>query len=61
MILLIIVLIILILLIGTVFVRNANISYRTGAGLFKSSENNMDEKEDFSDKEYYDENGGLFK
>lgn len=58
---LIIVLIIIVLLIGAAFARNANMSYRNGAGLFKSSENNMDEKEDFSDKEYYDENGGLFK
>ena len=61
MILRIIVLLILVLLIGAVFARNANMSYRTGAGLFKSSDNNMDEKEEFSDKEYYDENGGLFK
>lgn len=58
---LIIVLLFLIIILGAVFARNANMSYRTGAGLFKSSDNNMDEKEEFSDKEYYDENGGLFK
>ena len=58
---LIIVLLILVVILGTAFVRISNVGYRNGAGMFKNSEYNMDEKEELSDKEYYDENKGLFK
>lgn len=34
--------------------RMANHDYRFGSGLFKSSENNLDEKDEFVDKDYYD-------
>ena len=40
--------------------RMANHDYRFGSGLFKSSENNLDEKDEFVDKEYYDKKN-LFK
>ena len=40
--------------------RMANHDYRFGSGLFKSSENNLDEKDEFVDKDYYDKNN-LFK
>lgn len=59
---LIIVLLILVVILGTAFVRNSYLGYRNGAGnVLKNSEYNMDEKEELSDKEYYDENKGLFK
>ena len=35
-------------------VRNFNHNHRFGEGLFKSSEFNLDEPDDFVDKEYYD-------
>ena len=40
--------------------RKANHNYRFGSGLFKSSENNLDEKDEFVDKDYYDKKN-LFK
>lgn len=40
--------------------RMANHYYRFGSGLFKSSENNLDEKDEFVDKDYYDKKN-LFK
>ena len=54
-------LLILAALLGVAFARGSHTNYRMGAGMFKSSENNLDEKEEFSDKEYYDEGKGLFK
>jgi hypothetical protein len=36
-----------------------NTSYRFGEGMFKSSEYNLEEKDDISDKEYYDKEGLL--
>ncbi len=50
-----------IVLIVVAFTRNQNMNYRTGKGLFESSKFNLDEKDDISDKEYYDGGGGLFK
>ena len=35
-------------------VRNYNHNHRFGEGLFKSSEYNLDEPDEFVDKEYYD-------
>ena len=40
--------------------RMANHDYRFGSGLFKSSEYNLDEKDEFVDKDYYDKKN-LFK
>ena len=34
--------------------RMANHDYRFGSGLFKSSDSNLDEKDEFVDKDYYD-------
>lgn len=42
------------------FVRSSNYNYRIGSGMFKSSDDNLEEKEEISDKEYYDRDG-LFK
>ena len=53
-------LLILVAIIAVAVYRNANVNYRTGSGMFKNSEYNLDEKDDFSDKEYYDSDG-LFK
>ncbi|WP_443715843.1 hypothetical protein [Ruminococcus bromii] len=33
--------------------RMANHDYRFGSGLFKSSDSNLDEKDEFVDKDYY--------
>lgn len=60
-ILLTIALIIIVIIIGAAYFRNANINYRIGKGMFESSENNLDEDKEISDKEYYDGDGGLFK
>ena len=57
----IIALAVVVLLIGVAFVRNSNLGYRTGKGLFENSEYNLEDKKDISDKEYYDGDGGLFK
>ncbi len=54
-------LLICVILFAVGFRRNQNINYRTGTGLFKNSEYNLDEKDEFSDKEYYDGDGGLMK
>ena len=35
--------------------RMANHDYRFGSGLFKSSDSNLDEKDEFVDKDYYDQ------
>ena len=53
-------LIICVIIMGIAFSRNKNHSYRFGSGLFMSSEDNLDEKDDFVDKEYYDKDG-LYK
>lgn len=50
-------LLVLVVLIALVYRRNSNHSYRMGSGMFKSSEYNLDEKEELSDKEYYDKDG----
>ena len=49
----------IVVIIGIAFVRSANSSYRFGSGMFKSSEYNLDEKDEISDKEYYDKDGLL--
>lgn len=51
---------IIIIILGLGIVRVNKTNYRTGSGMFKNSEYNLDEKDDFSDKEYYDSDG-LFK
>lgn len=51
---------IVIIILGLGIVRVNKTNYRTGSGMFKNSEYNLDEKDDFSDKEYYDSEG-LFK
>lgn len=35
-------------------IRNFNYNHRIGEGMFKSSEYNLDEPDDFVDKNYYD-------
>ncbi len=50
-------LLVLVVIIAYAFRRGANHNYRTGSGLFKNSEYNLDEKEELSDKEYYDRDG----
>lgn len=57
---LIFVLLAVVILIGAGAVRGSKTNYRIGSGMFKNSEYNLDEKDDFSDKEYYDKDG-LFK
>ena len=54
-------LIIIVIILGIGIVRSMNTSYRFGEGMFKSSEYNLEEKDDLSDKEYYDEEGKLIK
>lgn len=53
--------VIILIIICAVFLRNSNMGYRTGKGLFESSEFNLEEKDDVSDKEYYDGGKGLMK
>lgn len=53
-------LIIIIVIIGVAFVRNRNEQFRFGSGLFKNSEYNLDDQDELSDKDYYNEEG-LFK
>ena len=53
-------LLVLVMIMGIAFSRKSNHSYRFGSGLYKSSEDNLDEKDDFVDKEYYDKDG-LYK
>lgn len=50
-------LLILVAIIGAAVVRNMKTNYRIGSGMFKSSEFNLDEEDDISDKEYYDKDG----
>lgn len=57
---LIIPLIVVVIIIGFAFVRGNHQSYRFGEGLFKSSEDYLDEQDELSDKNYYHEDG-LFK
>ena len=45
---------------GIYFARSSHMGHRMGEGMFKSSEYNLEEKDDISDKEYYDKEG-LFK
>ena len=52
--------IVIIILLGVGFARASHQNYRMGEGMFKSSENNLEEYEELSDKEYYHEDG-LFK
>ena len=52
-------LIIIIIIIGIACVRNRNEQFRFGSGLFKSSEFNLDDKDEFVDKDYYDKDGLL--
>lgn len=52
--------IILIVILGVAFARSGHQNYRFGEGLFKSSENNLEDGEELSDKNYYHEDG-LFK
>lgn len=40
--------------------RSLNTGYRIGSGMFKNSKENLSEKDEVSDKEYFDEDG-LFK
>lgn len=54
---LIFVLLFLVAIMGAAFLRHCNHGYRFGSGLFKSSEHNLDEKDEFVDKEYYDNDG----
>ena len=42
---------IVIIILGLGIVRVNKTNYRTGSGMFKNSEYNLDEKDDFSDKE----------
>ncbi len=48
---------IVIIIFGIAFRRNSNHRYRFGSGLYKSSEDNIEEKDDFVDKDYYDSDG----
>ena len=52
-------LIIIVIILGIGIVRSMNTSYRFGEGMFKNSEYNLEEKDDLSDKEYYDKEGLL--
>ena len=52
--------IILVVVIAVAVLRGSHQNYRFGEGLFKSSEFNLDEKDEFEDKDYYHEDG-LFK
>lgn len=53
--------VIIAVVVAVAFARNANIGYRIGKGMFEHSDNNLDEDKEFSDKEYYDGDNGLFK
>ncbi len=50
-------LIVVVIIMGIAFRRGCNHGYRFGSGLFKSSEDNLDEKDEFPDKDYYDKDG----
>ena len=53
-------LILCVIIMGFAFSRGCHHNYRFGSGLYKSSEDNLAEKDDFVDKEYYDKDG-LYK
>lgn len=57
----IIALVVIVILIIAAVIRNSDINYRLGKGMFESSDYNLDEKDEVSDKEYYDGGGGLLK
>ncbi len=42
------------IILAVLMVRNFNYNHRFGEGLFKDSEYNLDEPDDFVDKNYYD-------
>ncbi len=42
------------LILAVLMVRNFNYNHRFGEGLFKDSEFNLDEPDEFVDKNYYD-------
>lgn len=48
------------LVVGLGAVRANQTNYRNGSGMFKNSEYNLDDKDEFVDKEYYDKDG-LYK
>ncbi len=50
-------LLVVVVIMGIAFRRGANHNYRIGTGMFKSSEDNLDEKEELPDKDYYDKDG----
>ena len=54
---LIIPLIIVVIILGGGIARAMKTNYRMGSGMFKSSEYNLDEKDEISDKDYYDKDG----
>jgi len=56
-----IMLLVIVAIIGVAYVKTSHLNYRTGAGMFKNSDKNLADKEEFVDKEYYDENQGLYK
>lgn len=56
-----ILLLIVAVIVGFGVVRVNGTNYRNGAGLFKSSEFNLDEKDDVADKTYYDDNRDVFR
>ena len=41
-------------LLAALMIRGCNYNHRIGEGMFKNSEYNLDEKDDFVDKNYYD-------
>ena len=51
--------IIIIIIIAVAVARNRNEQFRFGSGLFKNSEYNLDDQDEFVDKEYYDKDGLL--
>ena len=53
-------LLILVAIIVVAVTRCANVNYRIGSGMFKNSEYNLDDQDELSDKDYYNEEG-LFK
>lgn len=50
-------LIIVVIILGGGIARAMKTNYRMGSGMFKSSEYNLDEKDEVSDKDYYDKDG----
>lgn len=45
---------IIVVLLVIVMIRGFNYNHRIGEGMFKNSEYNLDEPDDFVDKNYYD-------